>query len=158
MAYTIDDESHPQSAYSPGVVQDEEELPRIIFYPEHIVDNIVQPSAIALDDLRSRGFSVDRRQYAQQDIMQQNIANLRNRQQEARQVDYIARLQCRTVRNIQDSDAERAFIVIDTAYEINIAHASIYSAKPRTDAHLRRLRNQLLALLETRCNLADLFP
>src|SRR4030095_16012909 len=101
-----------------------------IFYPEHIVDNIVQPSAIALDDLRSRGFSVDRRQHAQQDIMQQNIANLRNRQQEARQVDYIARLQCRTVRDIQDSDAERAFIVIDTAYEINIAHASIYSAKP----------------------------
>jgi hypothetical protein len=158
MAYTIDDELRPQSAYSPGVVQDEEELLRIIFYPEHIVDNIVQPSAIALDDLRSGGFSVDRRQYAQQDIMQQNIANLRNRQQEARQVDYIARLQCRSVRNIQDRNAERAFIVIDTAYEINIAHASIYSAKPRTDAHLRRLRNQLLALLETRCNLADLFP
>ena len=47
MAYTIDDELRPQSAYSPGVVQDEEELLRIIFYPEHIVDNIVQPSAIA---------------------------------------------------------------------------------------------------------------
>ena len=54
-------------------MQDEEELLRIIFYPEHIVDNIVQPSAIALDDLRPRGFSVDRRQYAQQDIMQQKL-------------------------------------------------------------------------------------
>ena len=79
MAYTIDDELHSQSAYSPGVVKDEEELLRIIFYPEHIVDNIVQPRAIALDDLRSRGFSVDRRPYVQQDILQQNVANLRNR-------------------------------------------------------------------------------
>src|SRR2546427_8589488 len=93
MAYTIDDELHSQSAYSPGVVKDEEELLRIIFYPEHIVDNIVQPSAIALDDLRSRGFSVDRRPYVQQDILQQNVANLRNRQQEVRQVGYIAQLQ-----------------------------------------------------------------
>jgi hypothetical protein len=158
MAYTIDDELRPQSAYSPGVVKDEEELLRIIFYPEHIVDNIVQPSAIALDDLRSRGFSVDRRQYVQHDVLQRNIDNLRNRQQEARQVGYIAQLQCRTVRNIHDDNAERAFIVIDTAYEINIAHASIYSARPRTDAHLRRLRNRLLVLLETRCNLEDLFP
>src|SRR5919198_784303 len=150
MAYTIDDELRPQSAYSPGVVKDEEELLRIIFYPEHIVDNIVQPSAIALDDLRSRGFSVDRRQYVQHDVLQQNIDHLRNRQQEARQVDYIARLPCRAVRDIQDNNAERAFIVIDTAYEMNIAHASIYSARPRTDAHLRRLRNRLLVLLETR--------
>ncbi len=158
MAYTIVDELRPQSAYSPGVVQDEEELLRIIFYPEHIIDNIVQPSAIALEDLRSRGFSVDRRQYAQQDILQQNVANLRNRQQEARQVDYIAQLQCKTVRNIQDNNAERAFIVIDTAYEMNMSHASIYSAKPRTDADLRRLRNRLLVLLERRCSLEDLSP
>jgi hypothetical protein len=157
MAYTIDDELRPQSVYSPGVVKDEEELLRIIFYPEHIVDNIVQPSAIALEDLRSRGFSVDRRQYARQGIMQQNVENLRRRQQEVRQVDYVAQLQCRAVRNIQDNDAVRAFIVIDTAYEMNMAHASIYSAKPRTDAHLRRLRNRLLVLLETRCNLEDLF-
>ena len=158
MAYTIDDELRQQSAYSPGVVKDEEELLRIIFYPEHIVDNIVQPSAIALDDLRSRGFSVDRRPYIQQDILQQNVANLRNRQQEVRQVGYIAQLEGRAVRNIQDNNAERAFIVIDTAHEKNIAHASIYSARPRTDAHLRRLRNRLLVLLETRCNLDDLFP
>src|SRR5437867_10783379 len=157
MAYTIDDELRQQSAYSPGVVKDEEELLRIIFYPEHIVDNIVQPSAIALDDLRSRGFSVDRRPYIQQDILQQNVANLRNRQQEVRQVGYIAQLEGRAVRNIQDNNAERAFIVIDTAHEKNIAHASIYSARPRTDAHLRRLRNRLLVLLETRCNLDDLF-
>jgi hypothetical protein len=158
MAYTIDDELRSQSAYSPGVVKDEEELLRIIFYPEHIVDNIVQPSAIALDDLRSRGFSVERRQYVQHDILQRNVDNLRNRRQEMRQVDYIAQLQCRAVRDIQDNNAERAFIVIDTAYETNIAHASIYSARPRTDAHLRRLRNRLLVLLETRCNLEDLFP
>jgi hypothetical protein len=158
MAYTIDDELRSQSAYSPGVVKDEEELLRIIFYPEHIVDNIVQPSAIALDDLRSRGFSVDRRPYAQHDILRRNVDNLRNRQQGARQVDYVARLQCREVRDIQDNNVERAFIVIDTAYETNIAHASIYSARPRTDAHLRRLRNRLLVLLETRCNLEDLFP
>jgi hypothetical protein len=139
-------------------VKDEEELLRIIFSPEHIVDNIVQPSAIALEDLRSRGFSVDRRQYAQQDIMQQNVDNLRRRQQEVRQVEYVAQFPCGTVRDIQNDNVERAFIVIDTAHERNRAHASIYSARPRTDAHLRRLRNQLLVLLETRCNLEDLFP
>ena len=99
MAYTTDDELRSQSAYSPGVVKDEEELLRIIFYPEHIVDNIVQPSAIALDDLRSRGFSVERRQYVQHDILQRNVDNLRNRRQEMRQIDYIAQLQCRAVRD-----------------------------------------------------------
>ena len=124
MAYTIDDELCSQSAYSPGVVQDEEELLRIIFHPEHISDNgDVLPTAIALEDLRSRGFSVDRRQHAQRNIMQQTVECLRNRQPNHRQVDFIAQLLCEAVREMQDNDQERAFIVIDTACETNIAHA-----------------------------------
>jgi hypothetical protein len=54
-------------------VQNDEELLRIFFHPEHIVNNVVIETAIALEDLQSRGFSVDRRQYARRDITQQTI-------------------------------------------------------------------------------------
>ena len=35
MAYTIEDELSSQSTYSPGLVQNDEELLRIFFHPEH---------------------------------------------------------------------------------------------------------------------------
>ena len=69
----------------------------------------------------------------------------------------IALLQCIEVRNIQDDEQQRAFIVLDTAYETNIAHASIYSAVPRGRSALRKLRSLLLPLLQKRCHLEAIF-
>ncbi len=158
MAYTIDSEYSSQSPYSPGFVENEEELLRIFFHPEHIVDNAVIETAISIEDLQSRGFSVDRRQYARRDIVQQTIDRQMARTPAQRESGIIAPFQCGTVRNIQDDNQERAFIVIDKACEHNIAHASIYSAKPRGKGTLRKLRRRLLPLLQQRCSLEDLFP
>jgi hypothetical protein len=158
MAYTIEDELSSQSTYSPGLVQNDEELLRIFFHPEHIVNNVVIETAIALEDLQSRGFSVDRRQYARRDITQQTIDRQMARLPEKRQSGVIALFQCVSVRTIQDDEQKRAFIVLDKACAQNIAHASIYSAIPRGRGALRKLRSLLLPLLQKRCNLEDIFP
>jgi len=76
---------------------------------------------------------------------------------ETRLSGVIALLQCGVVRNIQDDEQKRAFIVLDTAYETNIAHASIYSAVPRGRGALRKLRSLLLPFLQKRCHLEAIF-
>ena len=56
-----------------------------------------------------------------------------------------------------DENGERVFIVIDTANEENIAHASIYSARKRSKSALRRIRNLLLPYLQKRFSLEEIF-
>jgi len=157
MPYTVEDEQRSQSEYSPGIVKDKEDLLRTVFNPEHMRDGEVIETAIPLEDLKSRGFSVDRKQYAQKNILQQRIEYQMGRLPEKRQSGLIVRLQCGAVRNLHDENGERAFIVIDTALKENIAHASICSATDRGRGALRKLRSLLLPYLQTRYSLEEIF-
>ena len=156
MAYTVDDELHSQSEWSPGVVNNNEVLLRTVFEPEHVVDEMVIEAAIPLSDLRSRGFSVDRSEYANKSIIHGRINRQISQLPEKRHSGLISKFDCLSVRVLLD-ESERAFIVIDTADEENIAHASIYSAIERRDSALRRIRSLLLPCLQKRFSLEEVF-
>ena len=60
----LDESTSASPALSPGPVQDQEALLRIIIDPDHTMEGRIQPSAIQLRDLTQRGLSVHRRGYA----------------------------------------------------------------------------------------------
>lgn len=145
--YTREDEQTAHSAL--GVVKDEEHLLRVIYAPEHIRNGSVIESAIALEDLKERGFSLDRASYVDDAVIQQRIAAQTDRKPDQRQSNFIAQFECVSVRNISDESNEQAFIVIDTAQDDNLAHASLYSANANLGrGGLRKLRDKLLPLLQ----------
>ncbi|WP_394754372.1 hypothetical protein [Crenothrix sp.] len=145
--YTQEDEKIAHSEF--GVVKDEEYLLRIIYAPEHIRDDLVIESAIALDDLSTRGFSLDRDAYKNDSAIQQRISTQSDKQPDQRQTYFIAKFQCISVRDMLDEANKRAFIVIDDVHDDNKAHASLYSAKANLGKGiLRKLRSQLLPLLQ----------
>ena len=144
---------------SPGVVEDDEVLLREMFNPEHVVAGEVIERAVAVDDLRSRGFSVHRMKFvAQESIkasMQERVA--RPRAGDAWRDEGVAKLVARPVRELR-ADGRQAFVVIDTAEESNHGHASIFAADPLVGrAYARKLRALLLPLLQQRMSVDEAF-
>ena len=156
MRYTQEDEKISHSEF--GVVKDDEYLLRVIYAPEHIVDGLVIETAISLDDLSTRGFSLDRKIYKDDALIEQRIVNQTQKSPEQRQSSSISEFLCVDARNISvpEQTNERAFIIIDDAQDDNQAHASLYSAQDGLKkGALRKLRALLLPLLQlntVRCN------
>lgn len=145
--YELEDEINSHSEFGP--VQDEECLLRIIYAPEHIKDGLVIETAISLDDLKSKGFSLDRDKYVDRALIQERISIQTQRNPDERQSSSISRFRCGDARKVLDQAKERAFIVIDDALVDNKAHASLYSAKEGLGkGALRKLRSLLLPLLQ----------
>lgn len=149
MPYTIADENTSQSPHSPGIVEPAEILLRLGYHPEHKNEegNIV-PAAVSLDDLKERGFSVDRQMFAKRQVIADRARNQMANRPDKRQEALMSSFACGEVRALADNDNNRAFIVIDTAEAHNDAHASIYSAFPRSSGQLRKMRSLLLPLLQ----------
>lgn len=159
MRYSTDDESTSQSQHSPGPVKDSEELLRVLFYPEHVKDGLVLETAIPLEDLRERGFSVDRRGYAKRSAIEQRVSRqmANEKKREERQESTISKFRCGAVRKILNQDHGRACIVIDTALQENPAHASIYSKDSLGRGGLKKIRNLMLPLLQERYTVDEIF-
>lgn len=149
MRYTLEDEKNSHSEF--GVVKDEEYLLRVIFSPEHIVDGLVIESAISLEDLSIRGFSLDRETYKDDAVIQRRIVNQLEKNPDQRQSSFISKFRCGDARAISapDQAIERAFIIIDDAQDDNMAHASLFSAQDGLKrGALKKLRTFLLPLLQ----------
>ena len=149
MRYTLEDETVYHSKF--GIVADDEYLLRVIYSPEHIINGSVIESAISLDDLSTRGFSLDREMYQDQSLIARRIEIQSQKKPAERQSSSIFRFKCGAARSIQiiNQHDNRAFIVIDDAQQNNEAHASLYSAQNGLrKGELRKLRSLLLPLLE----------
>ena len=149
MRYTLEDETVSHSKF--GIVADDEYLLRVIYSPEHIINGSVIESAISLDDLSTRGFSLDREMYQDQSLITKRIEIQSQKKPAERQSSSIFRFKCGAARSIQiiNQHDNRAFIVIDDAQQNNEAHASLYSAQIGLGkGELRKLRSLLLPLLE----------
>ena len=143
----------------PGVVRDDEQLLRSLFNPDHIRGDMLQVAAIPLRDLQVRGFSVNRLSHVTQEFIEDGINRMLARQPGGapRYSEGVARFEAGTVRSIQ-ADGRQVFVVIDTASLDNIGHASIYLADPAMPpSHARKMREQLLPLLQRRMSAAGAF-
>lgn len=155
----LDEHNSAAPDVSPGVVQDSEFLLRELFNPQHISDGKLLPAAIALDDLRSRGFSVHRVKYVTKEHVKASIDDKLSRPRVGTQWtdEGVAKFQAVAVRRLR-IDGEQVLVVIDTAHESNRGHASILAAAPgKGKAHARELRSLLLPLLQARVSLEEVF-
>lgn len=151
--YDINSEHSKTNQFSPGPVDDTEELYRITLHPEHIKDGVILPTAISTEDLECRGYSVERKNFVQISLMRETAKVQIGKKPESRKFAEVAFFYCDYVRQLKLDD-HRAFLVIDDAKEDDVAHASIYSAiKPAPKSILRKLRTILSPVLENRTSL-----
>jgi hypothetical protein len=153
MSFTVSDEGTSQSSHSPGPVRPEEILLRLGFHPEHTEDGKITAHAISRQDLKNRGFSVNRKHYVSHKTIKDLASQQQNNVPTTRKKTLISSFSCKAVRELIDSDGDRAFVVIDEAESDNPAHASIYSASPRGDGAIKKMKKLLLPLLQDHIDL-----
>lgn len=142
------------------MVQDDEQLLREMFDPEHVQGGELLERAIPVTDLREKGFSLHRMRYVSRQFLQNAV---QERMARPRKVPWkevgVAVLCASAVRALtSDSDAGQAFVVIDTALQSNPGHASLFAADPaKGPAYARKLRAILLPLLQTRTSIEEAY-
>lgn len=148
-SYTVEDETISQSEFSPCPVKSEEDLLRLGYHPEHMDKGKIVPTAISSQDLTDRGFSVDRKEYHSKELIKNRAKIQMKKRLDQRQNAFISTFKCSLVRSIlysENNEKKRGFIVIDTADEENIAHASVYIIT-KAKSILRKIRVELAELL-----------
>ena len=155
----LDESTSASPALSPGPVQGQETLLRIIIDPDHITEGRIQPSAIQLRDLTHRGLSVHRREHATRQEVERVAQTMLGRTTAGgtRRLEGLTIFTSGAVRRIRYQERQ-AFVVIDTAQPENRAHASIYLATLQMKPSLaREMREQLLNLMTDRLTLEQAF-
>lgn len=139
---------------------DDEKLIRLTFAPEHHDGEEFLNGAVSLDDLRDRGFSVDRQSVTTIETVSQRISDQTERNPEKRQDVLFSELECRAIRNeIDETSGKPLFSVNATPVPENDGHASIKSAQPLGNGGLRKIRTRLIAHMNQLVRLEDIgFP
>ncbi len=147
--FSLEDENKKSSEHSPGPVASQELIVRECFNPEHFLEGkyALSNAAITQRDLTSNGLSIHRLGYLSDAQLKEIMLSRKNDRPDLRTDAHISTVQTATVREIKDDTDYRAFVVIDTALEQNIAHASCYSAVNRQPAQIRAIRMKLIDLL-----------
>ena len=129
-----------------------------MFNPSHVDETgKLVVTAISLQDLRSKGFSVNRMKYVSAEFVLRAIEERLSRKGGAWKDEGVAKFGAEDVRNIF-VNGERALVIIDTALADNPGHASLYATHPnKGDAHARKLRSLLLPLLQNRMSVEEAF-
>ena len=139
-----------ESNYSPGVIKDSEYLIRDMCNPEFFDETGITDAAISLDDLRSNGVSVHRREHTTAGFVKQAL-QVRCKDRQDWKMDNVSLVKVKSIREIRDGK-KQLFRVIDTATKDNPAHADIFPSilKDRTlnKGDARLLRRLLLPLLK----------
>jgi len=117
-------EQHSVSSHSPGVVQDDEYLVRLIFSPTHFNEQTGKLKPFAFFDCKDKGLSVNRMQYTSVEELKQTAAFISH----GRRMIGVVVAKCADIRSIRDEEDERAFCVYDTATKNNQSHADICQA------------------------------
>ena len=148
----IEWEALSAASQSPHPVKDEEQVLRLVFSPFHIhqEDGSLKPSLFS--DVKSRGGSVQRLDYARRDTVIETgraIAEGKNSTAggvaQTRGVFGTVNLPVEGVRKVFVSTTDRAFGVFDTAKQTDPSHADIFQIVPEGQG-ARSARIQLTIL------------
>jgi hypothetical protein len=134
--------------YSPGLVQSNEYILRTILDPEHLrPDGSLKTVAMSLDDIRFRGWSVDRKRFTS--VRQLRLFH-RSWKERKPGIDrfYVVPVRVKQVRfNFENRDQD--FVVTDAAICRKPCHAMVLraSAKAISQSQLRQFRDDFLRKL-----------
>jgi hypothetical protein len=149
--------------FSPGLVKSDETLLRTIIDPDHLrPDGALDPAAISLQDIRERGWSVNRKKFTSLRRLR-FLHSEKKARREAIKGFYVLPVGASYFRRPEPTTGTQEFVVIDDASWKNPAHASVLLASPCTEGKARQFRNLLLENLpkyvdvETVFNFGDNF-
>lgn len=146
MIQLFPEEKTQQSQYAPGPVDSDENILRLIFYPDHIDNGQLKPEAISRTDLRARGFSVQRRKF----LRKSNYIQLRDNflARDGRKLEGVSDVLCSEIRSVRNPAEDRIFKVVDAAdNESETAHALIFFASAFKDSEQKKYRKLLIEIM-----------
>ncbi len=137
------------SKYSPGTVQNNEVLIRILVAPQHMHKKRSQPTAASLSDSERKGLSVIRHGFIKDEIIKAVAEGLVERARSSNNdkagVFGVLLLECETVRQFARSEQEgRCYCVYDTGEPENPGHAEIFQRVAGVEKPVRDDRRQKL--------------
>lgn len=136
-------EHHSVSDHSPGPVESDEMLIRILVAPQHMKNN-GKPKAAALSDAERNGLSSFREKFVTDHELRSAAEQLVERARAAHNtkagVFGVLRLTCAAVKSCQDpSDKSPCYCVYDTALEEVSAHTEIFQRVSNIEESCREL-------------------
>lgn len=133
---------------SPGPVRSHEFVLRTVLDPNHLDSNGKLANAISLDDIRTRGWSVDRTKYSSLWNIKRFHRSLLERKPDICGL-FVLRVSVLDLRSLIDSKSNnQAFVVVDTAQLWRPGHADVLAFDSNTkESAARALRTALLQSL-----------
>lgn len=131
--------------FSPGLVRDSEVVLRTIFDPHHLQDGKLSTAAIALKDLKSRGWSVDRKRFTSPWRIRIFHWQWKHRKADIHTC-FVIPIDVQTLRS-HKADQKQLFSATDDALLLNPAHAAVLLSAQCGDGAARRARDMLIRQL-----------
>ncbi len=150
-----DEKSSASRWFSPDLVRDEEIVLRTIFDPHHVESGTLSIAAVSLSDLRSRGWSVDRKKYTSLWKLKLNQLRWHHRKPDLHRC-YVIPINVGTLRDYK-TDNNQIFSIIDLAFCLNPAHAAILLSVKGGDGAARKARDTLMAGLPAYIDVSKAF-
>jgi hypothetical protein len=152
------EEHRQQSEHSPGVVDDLEDLGRIVIAPEHINRDSgeLTPGAFPIRDLKHRGLSLIRLVHATQEEIETRAAELASRRHE-RSVEGLGTSIAWEIRSLRDEEHRQALCVLDDGEEAFPSHAKAIRSADQSEPSLRKLRGELINFFVPVVSIGDAF-
>lgn len=143
--------------FSPGLVSSDETVLRTVLDPDHLEpDGKLKLAAIALQDIRSRGWSVDRQKFTS--LRQVRLFHFawRKRNPNVRKF-YVLSIPVSEIRRRIPQNGVQDFVVIDAALWRKPAHAVVLLSSAQTQGAARKFRNDLLKRLPPYVDITEAF-
>lgn len=159
MDFSDFDEKKAWGDISPGVVEYNEHLMRVLYSPYHIDnDGNLAPAAISTKELYEQGFSVFRKKYSQKSEIEKLIKDKLILKQGDWQLGRLGLIICQLVRELKDLEGDQIFYVYDHAYDAqNYGHAVILCKKPYRKSQLIEFKYALLERFKYLASIDELF-
>lgn len=149
------------SDHSPGPVEAEEWLVRVLYSPHHLNKETGQPTPAALGDAAHRGLSCNRQSYISEPDLRARIeAKIAADAAAGKRSDafwLVVRAQCSAIRSITQDSGEREFCIYDTALETDMSHADVCQERVSPDSLRKKIRKRLAAVFGNPSELSGIY-
>lgn len=158
MVKSCDLEKTTQNQYSPGIVNDNETILRLIISPLHLDPETkeIKPAAFQRKELNKKGASVHRQNYSNEDSLGKLGKKLANRET-SRKVAGAVVTKCLAIRKIKDDKSRQCFSLLDTACPDHKGHADIFFSINFSKPYQLKLRAKLIDVFSGLTSLAEVY-
>jgi hypothetical protein len=133
--------------FSPGLVTSEEIILRTVLDPDHLKqDGKLADAAISLEDIRIRGWSVDRKRFTSPWAIELFHSRWKKRKPAINRF-YVLPILVRDLRFRNHATGMQEFVAVDAALWLKPSHAAVLLARPQAQSAARKLRSDLIQIL-----------